>query len=99
MNFEYGCKGLCDNQAIVACAYTDLKWNHIGIAEESGCKPKPLTGWSHLAGSGYKTEEEHQNIRKLTALVVCNTSTSLMIYGNMHLDYNKLKIHPIGMAT
>ena len=79
MNFEYGCKGLCDNQAIVACAYTDLKWNHIGIAEEGGLKPKPLTGWSHLTGSGHKTEEDHQSIEKLTALIVFNASTSLII--------------------
>ena len=50
---------------------------------------------SYLAGSGHKTEEEHQNIKKLTAFVVYNASTSLMINGNMHINYNKLKIQPI----
>ena len=35
---------------------------------------KPLTGWSYLAGSGHKTEEEHQNIEKLTALIGYNAN-------------------------
>ena len=67
-------------------------------AEEGGLKPEPLTGWSYLAGSGHQTVEDHLNIEKLTALIVYNTNTSL-INGNMCLEYNKLKIHPIGMAT
>ena len=36
---------------------------------------KPL---SYLAGSGHKTEEDHLNIEKLTALIVCDASTSLI---------------------
>ena len=38
-------------------------------AEKGGLKPEPLTGWSYLAGSGHKTEEDHLNFEKLTALI------------------------------
>ena len=48
--------------------------------EEGGLKPEPLTGWSYLAGSGHMTEEDHLNIEKLTAPIVYNASTSLIIW-------------------
>ena len=41
-------------------------------AEEGGLKLKPLTGWSYLAGSGHKTEEDHLNIEKLTGVLGYN---------------------------
>ena len=42
--------------------------------------PKPLTGWSYLAGSGHKTEEDHLNIEKLTALIVYNNMEICVLF-------------------
>ena len=48
-----------------------------------------------LAGSvpQHKTEEDHLNIEKLTALICYNAHSLLTICGNMRCVTNKLKIH------
>ena len=51
-----------------------------------------------LAGSGLISEEEHlKTLKKLTALFYIMPAHHL-IYGNMCLENNTLKIHPSGMA-
>ena len=47
-----------------------------------------------LAGSGFKTEEEHLNIQTVDSSVCYNAST-LLICGNMRLNTNIL-MHPKG---
>ena len=56
--------------------------------------------------SGQKALTECQGLgvsalqdRGVAAPICHNATTPLIIYGNMYLDGNKLKIHPIGMAT
>ena len=51
-----------------------------------------------LASSGFKTEEDHLNI-KIVDSPVCYNASILLLRGNMLLDTNKLRFHPIGMAT
>ena len=61
--------------------------------------PKALTNavvWLYQIN---KTEGYHPNIEKLAALFVVMPAYNLVIYGNMCLETNKLKVHPIGMAT
>ena len=71
-----------------------LKWKWKVEVEQAmelkaAVAPKPQTGWSYLAGSGHKTEEHHLNVEKLTALIVCNASTSLIIWKYVsQIQYN-----------
>ena len=51
-----------------------------------------------LAGSVHKMEGDHLKILKVIALIYYNAGT-LFLNGFMRLETNKLKIHPIGMAT
>ena len=51
-----------------------------------------------LAGSVFKTEEDHLKIWKLQFFLVL-MPTHYLIYGNLCLEINKLKIQPTGMAT
>ena len=55
-----------------------------------------------LARSGFKTEEEHQNIRTFQIVAVpiaSNARTQLSFFGNVYHDNNILKIHPIWIET
>ena len=47
-----------------------------------------------LAGSGFKMEEDHLNI-KIVVRSVCYNAGTLRTCGNMWLNKNKLKIHPL----
>ena len=51
----------------------------MAFAVEDGLKPKPLTGWNQdWLDQSHKTEEEHLNIEKLTALICCNAHSLLI---------------------
>ena len=52
-----------------------------------------------LAGSGLKMEVKQLKIEIVTALLICNASTLLCCLEMCKLIINKLKMHPIGMAT
>ena len=52
-----------------------------------------------LAVSGLKTEEEDLKIEIFVALMICNASTLPSYLEMCNLIINKLKIHPIRMAT
>ena len=51
-----------------------------------------------LAVSGFKTEEDHLNIKMVTALLLIMPAHT-HLYENMCHEKNELKIHPVGMAT
>ena len=51
-----------------------------------------------LAGSGFKTEEDHMNIKIVTALLFIMHAHYLVIWKYVS-QKQKLKIHPIEMAT
>ena len=52
------------------------QWNKMSRAsEEGGLGPKTLNCMWGLAGSAYKTERDHRNIKKLTALLGYNAYT------------------------
>ena len=51
-----------------------------------------------LAGSRFKTEEEHLNIKMVTALLFLMPAHYLFKWKYVH-ENNELKIQPIGMAT
>ena len=54
-----------------------------------------------LVGSGFMTEEDHLNIKIVTALLFIMPAHYMdtHIYGNMYHETNKLKIHANGIAT
>ena len=51
-----------------------------------------------LAGSGFKGEEDHLNIKILTALLFIMSAHYLVTWKYVSQS-NKLEIHPIGMAA
>ena len=52
-----------------------------------------------MAGSSFKTEGYHQNIRKLTALIEFVMPIYNELSWNVYMKTNKLKIHTIGVST
>ena len=70
------------------------------IAVEGAMWPKKaLTGWQGLAGSALQDRGVTSKHWNVAALIRHNASTSLIIYGNVCLGTNKLKIPPNGKET
>ena len=64
------------------------------FAVEGGLELKALDDMDWLVHL-FKTERYHQNIDKVAALIYVMPAHHLK-YGNMCLEYNKLKMHPQG---
>ena len=58
-----------------------------------------LTGFKIWLVHNCQTEEDHLNIKIVTALLLYNACTLLNIMEICVRNNNKLKIHPRGMAT
>ena len=71
--------------------YTDLKWNHKELRRRCQ-EANSLTGFEGWLVQPYKTERDHLNIEKLTALFVV-IRIHCLVYGNVKCDTNILMKH------